>query len=94
METEHVRPAERELDTVVARDSDVHPTCVLEGTGYRSLVLTVNRSGTPAVVGAFAVAQGRETMAPVSDAFLRAIAHGIYDAGDVQTVYLKAAPGL
>jgi hypothetical protein len=45
------------------------------------------------IVGAVALAPGLEPLEPLEAAYLEAVALGIYDAGDVQTVYFAAGGG-
>ena len=48
------------------------------------------RNGEPMVLGAVALVRDHEPLRPLSDALLHRIARGIYDSGDVKTVYFAA----
>ena len=81
-----------ELETVATPDADA-PCPTLEDSRYRALVLSLASNGAPLIVGAVALVRDQEALRPVSYAFLERVARGIYDAGDVKTVYFRQAPG-
>lgn len=77
------------LTTAIANDES-DPQMDLIGGTYRSLFLLVPRGGELVAVGAVALVAGEEGIRPVDFALLEEIARGMYDAGDVQTVYFEA----
>jgi hypothetical protein len=74
-------------ETLVA---DAEQLAALAGrpAGYRSVLLTLRRQGRDIAVGAFALVEGEQPARTLAPAYLEALAHGIYAAGDVHTVYL------
>ncbi len=77
------------LQTAIAND-DADTSLDLIGGTYRSLFLLVPRGGELVAVGAIALVAGEEGIRPMDFALLEEISRGIYDAGDVQTVYFEA----
>ncbi len=58
-----------------------------EGSAYRSLPLITSGNGELVVVGIVALVQGVMPLEPLRGSFVEEVARGIYDAGDVRTVY-------
>jgi hypothetical protein len=82
-----VPAAAQELETVVREDfGDVSLTAV-QGRAYRSLPLITSGNGELVVVGIVALLQGEAPLEPLRASFLEEVTRGIYDAGDVRTVY-------
>ena len=82
-----------QLVTVVETDDERGLRDVKSGSAYNSLLLTLARSGNVVIVGAVALVPGADPIAPIDCAYLEEVARGIYDAGDVQTVYFEAKSG-
>jgi hypothetical protein len=80
------------LTTVVDLDEQLAGR-VRPGANYSYFVLTLQRSQKLVIVGAVALAPGRTPLEPIEAAYLEAVALGIYEAGDVQTVYFAASGG-
>ena len=59
---------------------------------YSSLLLVIPKDDDIVVVGIIALVRGDEPIRSVDSDFLIEVACGIYDAGDVQTVYYGAPP--
>jgi hypothetical protein len=91
---ERVTRAEPEIDaltTIVDIDEQLSPR-VRPGANYSYVLLTLQRAGQFVIVGAVALAPSAEPLEPIDAAYLEEVARGIYDAGDVQTVYFAAGP--
>jgi hypothetical protein len=78
------------LQTVVETEEERDQRRTHEGAPYSYLVLSVARANGQVVVGALALAPGLTPLEPVERSFLEEVARGIYDAGDVHTVYFQA----
>jgi hypothetical protein len=89
LETELAEPAAApaELETVVCDDSGPVSLTAAQGSAYRSLPLITFGNGDIVVVGVVALVQGEAPLEPLRASFLEEVARGIYDAGDVRTVY-------
>jgi GAF domain-containing protein len=91
---ERVTRSEPEIDaltTIVEVDEQLSPR-VRVGANYGYVLLTLQRAGQFVIVGAVALAPGPEPLEPIDALYLEEVARGIYDAGDVQTVYFAAGP--
>jgi hypothetical protein len=77
----------KELATVVREDFGPVPVTAREGSAYRSLPLITTGNGELVVVGIAALVPGDAALEPLRASFVEEVARGIYDAGDVRTVY-------
>jgi len=80
------------MQTVIAKDDlpSIPPSAISKS--FSSVFLVIPREGQLVAVGAVALIPGEEPLTGVDFAVLEEIARGIYDAADVQTVFLGAAP--
>jgi hypothetical protein len=60
-----------------------------ERDAYRTVPLTLLRAGELVVIGVVVLIAGDEPLQPLSSAFVEDVARGIYDSGDVRTVYFQ-----
>ncbi|HEY6562469.1 MAG TPA: protein kinase [Polyangiaceae bacterium] len=60
-----------------------------ERNDYRTVLLTLLRTGELVVIGVVALFTGDEPLELLSSAFVEEVARGIYDSGDVRTVYFQ-----
>jgi tRNA A-37 threonylcarbamoyl transferase component Bud32 len=88
--TEDAQPNDRDIEIQV--DDDIEQNRPSSCSGYRSLFLLIPKRDDIIVVGAIALVQGEEPLRSIDADFLIEVARGIYDAGDVQTVYYGAPP--
>jgi hypothetical protein len=81
------------LVTVVEADEERALREIKPGAAYRAVLLTLPRPEKLVIVGAVALVPGIEPIAPIDQAYLEEVTRGIYDAGDVQTVYFESNRG-
>ncbi len=96
METVLVSHAEPgDLGSTVRIDlEDSEQNTKVVASEYSSLLLVIPKTEDFVVVGIIALVKGDEPIRPVDSDFLVEVACGIYDAGDVQTVYFGASTSL
>ncbi|HKP61037.1 MAG TPA: protein kinase [Polyangiales bacterium] len=78
------------LVTVVESGEENLLRHVQPGVTYSYVLLTLQRPENLVIVGAIALVPGAEPTIPIDCTYLEEVARGIYDAGDVQTVYFES----